>query len=306
MVTSVKDDLRQLARGWRWGKRPLIPRSAEPFAPVPEPKEFPTGWARTPAAKATRALFQRYVLKPVVWNETRVRVEGLDVLDTVRPPVLFVSNHSSHLDAPLVLCSLPREWAERTAVGAAADYFFDVWWRAASTALVFNAFPIERAGSRKSTGTARQLVEEGWNLVVFPEGTRSRDGWVQRFRHGAARLAVELELPIVPIAIRGSYSAMPRGAGWPRKGRFPISVRYGEPIVPGDDEDFRTLSARMFQSLSRLWDEDRTTWWEALKRESAGETPQPSGPEAAQWRRVWEATRPIATGAPSRAWDRRR
>jgi 1-acyl-sn-glycerol-3-phosphate acyltransferase len=306
MATTVKEDLRQLARGWRWGKRPLVPRSAEPFAPVPEPKEFPTAWARTPAAKATRAFFQRYVLKPVVWNETRVRVEGLEVLDTVRPPVLFVSNHSSHLDAPLVLCSLPREWAERTAVGAAADYFFDVWWRAASTALVFNAFPIERAGSRKSTGTARQLVEEGWNLVVFPEGTRSRDGWVQRFRHGAARLAVELELPIVPIAIRGSYSAMPRGAGWPRRGRFPISVRYGEPIVPGEDEDFRTLSARMFQSLSRLWDEDRTTWWESLKRESAGETPQPSGPEAAQWRRVWEATRPIATGTPSRAWGRRR
>jgi 1-acyl-sn-glycerol-3-phosphate acyltransferase len=306
MAPSVKEDLRQLARGWRWGKRPLLPRSAEPFAPVPEPKEFPTAWARTPAAKATRALFQRYVLKPVVWNETRVRVEGLDVLDTVRPPVLFVSNHSSHLDAPLVLCSLPRDWAERTAVGAAADYFFDVWWRAASTALVFNAFPIERAGSRKSTGTARQLVGAGWNLVVFPEGTRSRDGWVQRFRHGAARLAVELELPIVPIAIRGSYSAMPRGVGWPRKGRFPISVRYGEPIVPGDDEDFRTLSARMFQSLSRLWDEDRTTWWESLKRESAGETPQPSGPEAAPWRRVWEATRPIATGTPSRAWDRRR
>jgi 1-acyl-sn-glycerol-3-phosphate acyltransferase len=53
-----------------------------------------------------------------------------------------VSNHSSHLDAPLVLCSLPDAWRERTAVGAAADYFFDVWWRASATALVFNAFPV--------------------------------------------------------------------------------------------------------------------------------------------------------------------
>ena len=306
MATSVRDDLRDLARGWRWGKRPAVPRSAEPFVPSPEPREFPTAWARTPVARATRTFVQRSLLRPLVWNETRVRVHGLDVLERLRPPVLFVSNHSSHLDAPLVLCSLPRAWAERTAVGAAADYFFDVWWRAASTALVFNAFPIERAGSRRSTGTgtARRLVEEGWNLVVFPEGTRSRDGWVQRFRHGTARLAVELEIPIVPIAIRGAYSAMPRGVGWPRKGRFPVSVRYGDPLVPGPDEDFRTLSGRMFQALSRLWDEDRTTWWESLRREAAGETPTPTGPEGGTWRRVWEATRPIEP-APSRAWARR-
>ena len=59
--------------------------------------------ARTPLAQATRDAIQRYALKPLVWNETRVRVEGLDVLEDLRPPVIFVSNHSSHLDAPLML-----------------------------------------------------------------------------------------------------------------------------------------------------------------------------------------------------------
>src|SRR5437667_9079976 len=107
------------------------------------------------------------------------------------------------MDTPLILCSLPKSWREKAAVAAAADYFFDVWWRAASTALVFNAFPIERQGSGRGTGTAKQLVAEGWNLVVFPEGTRSKDGWVQRFRHGTARISTELQLPIVPVAIRG-------------------------------------------------------------------------------------------------------
>src|SRR5207244_2127941 len=144
---------------------------------------------------------QQYVFRPLVWSETAPRIEGLDTLGQVTPPVIFVANHASHLDTPLVLCSLPKPWRERTAVAAAADYFFDVWWRAASTALVFNTFPIERAGGRRATNTARQLVQEGWNLLVYPEGTRSRDGWVGRLRHGASRLSIEYGLPVVPIAL---------------------------------------------------------------------------------------------------------
>jgi 1-acyl-sn-glycerol-3-phosphate acyltransferase len=302
VASSLRDDLELFARGWRWGKRPLAPETARPSQPPLEPKEYPTAWARTKPAKAVRRFVQAGLLKPVVWNETDVKVEGLDVLEQLTPPVLFVSNHSSHLDAPLVLCSLPPAWRERTAVGAAADYFFDVWWRAASTALVFNAFPIERQGSGRGTGTARQLIREGWNLVVFPEGTRSKDGWVQRFRHGTARLAEDAGIPIVPVAIRGAYAAMPRGRSWPRKGRFPITVRYGQPIVPERDEDFRSVAARVMQAVARLWDEDRTDWYRSLRREAEGLTPSPSGPTAARWRRIWESSRPLPNRRTRRAW----
>ena len=302
--SSAREDLRALASGWRWGKRALVPRSAERFQPLDDWKEFPTAWARTPAARAVRSFVLRNLFGPLVRNETHVRVEGLDVLDELRPPVMFVSNHSSHLDTPLVLCSLPARWRDRTAVGAAADYFFDVRWRAASTALVFNTFPIERQGSGRGIDTARRLVGEGWNLLVFPEGTRSRDGWVQRFRHGTARLSIECALPMVPIAIRGAYAAMPRGRAWPIRGRYPVSVRFGPPLHPDRREDHRQLSARLMQAVSRLWDEDRTTWWESLKREAAGETPRPTGPQAARWRRVWEASRSIGGQAPRTAWRR--
>src|SRR5262245_12820360 len=167
--------MREVARGWRWTRRPLVPRSAERFRPDPEPSEFPTAWARSPAARTAREGILRFVFKPLVWTETDPAVEGLDHLDAVRPPVLFVANHASHVDTPLFLCSLPRSWRAKTAVAAAADYFFDVWWRAASTALVFNTFPIERTGGRRATTTARRLIAEGWNVLVFPEGTRSKD-----------------------------------------------------------------------------------------------------------------------------------
>ena len=169
---------------------------------------------------------------------------------------------------------------------------------------MFNTFPIERQGSGRGITTARRLIDEGWNLVVFPEGTRSKDGWVQRFRHGTARLSIEYDLPMVPIAIRGAYSAMPRGRAWPRKGRYPVSVRFGPPLYPRPDEDHRALSGRLMQAVARLWDEDRTTWWDSIRREATGETPQPMGPRGARWRRVWESTRPIERVDAGRVWRR--
>jgi 1-acyl-sn-glycerol-3-phosphate acyltransferase len=300
-MASVRDDLKEIARGWRWGRRPLVPRSALPYAPEPESDVFPTAWARTPAAGAARELILRYGLKPVVWGETAPRVYGLDRLAGVGGPVMFVSNHTSHLDASLIMTSLPDRFREKTAVGAAKDYFFDVWWRGAFTALAYAAFPIDRAGGSGATDTAKELVRDGWSLVVFPEGGRSPDGWTQRFRHGAARLSIELQVPIVPIGIRGAYAAMPKGRSWPRPGRPPISVRYGRPLWPQEGETHQDVSRRMTQAIAALLDEDRTTWWEALKRAEQRETPASSGPQGPSWLRIWEGSKSPRRGKPS-AW----
>jgi 1-acyl-sn-glycerol-3-phosphate acyltransferase len=296
------DEIREVARGWRWTRRPLVPRSAEPWQRPRQPREFPTAWARTSPAKAIREGVLRYGFKPVVWTETEPTVEGLDNLEMVKPPVMFVANHSSHMDTPLILCSMPKAWREQTAVAAAADYFFDVWWRAASTALVFNTFPIERTGGKRATTTARRLVGEGWNLLVYPEGTRSKDGWLGRWRHGASRLCIEYGIPAVPIVLRGTYAAMPRGRSWPLKGKLPISVRFGPPLNAEEGEDFRSLSRRMQQAMARLWDEDATTWYQALRREADGTTPSLTGPQAPKWRRVWEAGRPPARRGKAKVW----
>jgi 1-acyl-sn-glycerol-3-phosphate acyltransferase len=228
----------------------------------------------------------------------------LDQLEGLRPPVVFVANHASHLDTPVILGSLPKAWRDRTLVAAAADYFFDAWWRAATTALVLNTFPVERAGGRQGTSTAERLIQERWNLVVYPEGTRSQDGWAGRFRHGAARLCLEYRLPCVPIAVRGSFAAMPRGRSWPVPGRAPISVRFGPPIVPEEGDDFRSLSRRIQQGIARVYDEDASTWWESKLREAGGHTPSMSGPPGPRWLRVWESTRPARPAGRPRAWPR--
>lgn len=299
---SIAKDVRQLSRGWRWSHRPLPPRSAEPHHVFPPPSEFPTDWARSRPARVARELILRAGLTPIVRNQTTLRVEGLDIFDNLEGPVIFVANHSSHLDTALLLTTLPVEWQRRVAVGAAADYFFDAWWRAVGSALAFATFPIERGGVGLSD-TPTRLLDEGWSLVMFPEGTRSPDGWTRRFRLGAAYLAAAAKVPVVPVAVVGSYAAMPRGRSWPKPGRPEVHVRYGRPLTLAPDEETRAFGTRVASATATLLDEDRADWYAARRRAAAGETPSAAGPQVANWRRVWQASAsPTSGDRPAKAW----
>lgn len=305
---SIRDEIRLLRHGRDWRGRSTVPRSADPYVLDDGEREFPTAWARTKAGTALRTVLQRGVLKPVTWSQTRPVVEGLEYLANVRGPVVFVANHSSHLDAPLVVGSLPRRFSDKLAVGAAADYFFDARWRAITSALFFNTFPVERHGQRRLRSPAVELLDEGWSLLLFPEGTRSEDGWMSAFKSGTAQLCVSRGVPVVPIAIRGAYAAMPRGRNWPVPGRPKIAVRYGRPILPIEGEGFRGLRERMMTAVARLAAEEDLGWYGALRAEADDRLPLPTRRETsaapippAGWRRIWESTRPLQDGR-RRVW----
>ena len=142
---GIRDELKTMAEGFRWGRRPMVPRSAEPYTPEREDHLFPTDWARTEVGTAARQVILKTVIGPMLRNEVTMRVHGRDKLDGVAGPLIFYSNHTSHLDATIIMTSLPDRWQSKTAVGAARDYFFDVWWRQAFTARVYGGFPIDRA-----------------------------------------------------------------------------------------------------------------------------------------------------------------
>lgn len=296
------DEVRDVAKGWRWGRRTMTPRSALESTPPPKGWDFPTDWARTDAGRMARDVILDVGIRTIIRNETTPEVFGLDNLEGLQGPVMFISNHSSHLDASIILITLPRSWRDKTATAAAKDYFFDVWWRSAFTALVYSGFPVERGAGEQATAKAKELIRDGWNIIVFPEGTRSTDGWLQRFRHGTARLALDMSMPVVPIAIVGAYAAMPKGRSWPKPGRPPIRVRYGKPLFPQEGETHQQLSLRMQQAIGELFDEDRTSWWEAQRRAAAGETPKLTGPAGPGWRRTWEGTKPIRRSGKPPAW----
>jgi 1-acyl-sn-glycerol-3-phosphate acyltransferase len=126
-------------------------------------------------------------------------LRGLEHLRHLEGPVIFAANHASHVDTPLLLSNLPLPFRHRTVIAAASDYFFDRTWKAALWSFALAAVPIERTRvNRRSADLAAELLEDGWNLVIFPEGGRTPDGWGQPFRGGAAYLARRTGCPVVP------------------------------------------------------------------------------------------------------------
>ncbi|MHB8681576.1 MAG: lysophospholipid acyltransferase family protein [Acidimicrobiales bacterium] len=248
--------------------------------------DYATEWARRYPARWARAMVLDNLTRPLAHALAAPEVRGDELLELVEPPAIFVANHASHLDTPLLLSVLPLSLRHRTVVAAAADHFFDRKWKAHLWAGALNAIPIERHRvNRRSADVAAALLEDGWNLVIFPEGGRSPDGWFQPFRGGAAYLAVRTGRPVVPVHLHGTWRLLPKDGKGLRRGR--TSVRFGLPLRPDDGEDARRFGARIERVLAAMADEATSDWWGATRRAAAGTTPSPSGPDASPWRRAW-------------------
>ena len=206
----------------------------------------------SPAHASARFVAQRLMLKPLVWSLTTATVHGTGNLDELDGPFIVVANHSSHLDAPLVTGALPRSKARYLAAAAAADYFFDVKWRKALTALFFNAFAVDRTGAGGRAGTARQLLELGVPLLIFPQGGRSKTEEISSFKPGAAALAIACDVPCVPTAIVGAATAMPRGKNWPVRGRQPVAIIFGSPLRAEPGETANAFSVRLHAAVTSM------------------------------------------------------
>lgn len=206
----------------------------------------------SPGVARVRFVAQRGLLKPLVWRLVRVKLHGLDRIKKLDAPFIVVANHSSHLDAPLIIGGLPYRNAQYLAAGAAADYFFDVQWRKWLTTLFFNAFAIERNSEGKRGGSSKALLERGVPLLIFPEGGRSKTGVMGKFKPGAAALAIATKVPCLPIALVGASTAMPRGVNWPLKGRYPVAIVFGAPMLPEEGETADNFSGRLEAEVRRL------------------------------------------------------
>jgi 1-acyl-sn-glycerol-3-phosphate acyltransferase len=247
---------------------------------------FDTDWARRYPARLARAALVDWLVVPAVRTVADLTVDGAERLDSLPGPVVFVANHHSHLDTSVLLGAIPSRFRHRTVVAAAADYFFANRVGGAAAALVLNAIPIERTKvNRRSAELASELLEDGWSILIFPEGGRSPDGWGQEFRGGAAYLSVKCGVPIVPIHLAGTDSILAKGMKRPQPG--PVTVRFGNPMRPHEGEDARAFGPRVQAAVAALADEHATDWWSARKRAAQGTTPPLSGPATPAWRRAW-------------------
>ena len=252
--------------------------------------DYDTGWARRYPARLARAVLVDDVLRPLAHVLAWPQVHGLDRIETLAAPAIFAANHNSHLDTSLVLSGLPERFRHRVTVAAAADYFFPSRAVGALSALVIGAIPMDRTKvGRRSADLAAQLLGQGWNLVIFPEGGRSPDGWGQTFRGGAAYLALRTGRPVVPVHLEGTRRIWKRGNRLPTPARRGAGVHltFGVPMRPTDGEDSRRFSARIETAVAALADEGTTDWWTARKRAASGATPMLTGPKSGAWRRAW-------------------
>jgi len=174
----------------------------------------------------------KVVLTPILTVAFRPRIEGIGNVPK-RGPALLACNHTSYMDwlfLPLVVRT------RRISFLAKMEYFTRRGVRGRAQAYFFSAtgqVPIDRAGAHASQGallTAARLLREGRLVGVFPEGTRTRDGRLNRGRTGVARMAAETGAPVIPCATVGTFAIAPPGARLPRPQK--ISVRFGEPMPP--------------------------------------------------------------------------
>ncbi len=186
--------------------------------------------AQRVGAGLARGMFINGTLRPIIRHYVHPKVTGLENLSGQTPPLILAANHCSHMDTPLILSSLPKELRHRTLVAAASDYFFANRLLGIFVSVAVGAVPLDRrAPSLQGLETMERLLEQKWCLVLYPEGSRTPDGRLYRGRTGVARLALSACVPVVPVAVVGTYSSMPAGRSWPITGH--AEVRFGKPLT---------------------------------------------------------------------------
>ena len=171
-----------------------------------------------------------------------------------RQPVIFMSNHESQMDPPILVAALPVP-----AVYIAKkelQYVPFVGWAAWVAGVIF----IDRGDRERairSIHDAAQQIRGGKNVVIFPEGTRSRTGQMLPFKKGGFALALEAGVPIVPMATVGGFRVLPPGSLRLRPGRY--TVLLGEPVHPSDYPDRDSLMKAVRARIENLVAEAKTS-----------------------------------------------
>jgi long-chain acyl-CoA synthetase len=188
---------------------------------------------------------------PLTLIMCRVRTIGVERLAKVKPPVLFISNHVTDVDAALIIFALPWRWRYRMAIAMAGEILRE--WRVNSNvkyalgAALFNVFSLPRqSGFRQSFAYAGEAVDRGFSILIFPEGTETKDGSIQPFKAGIGLLVSELNVPVVPVMLRGLFEVKQRDQRFVKPGT--VSVTFGEPLKFSDEtalEITRQLEAKL-------------------------------------------------------------
>lgn len=242
------------------GKKPE--GNGEPVSAAASPgaarnsKQFaPPRWNRLLPVRLFRFAALHTVILPLFRHYLPLTVHGVEHFAALRTPVLFAANHSSHLDTPALLAALPRRWRSKVAPAMVQERF-QAYFAPAGHPLrdrytsglhyflacaLFNAYPLPQrmGGIRSFLQYTGELVDRGFSPVIFPEGRRTPDGRLLPFKPGVGLMAVRLQIPVVPVFIRGLFEVFSLHDDWPKPG--PVKVFFGKALrLHGEDHEKAT------------------------------------------------------------------
>ncbi|MEO7192927.1 MAG: AMP-binding protein [Vicinamibacterales bacterium] len=230
------------------------------LSPIREPS-----WNRSRLAWLLRRASLPTWILPLGRLFMRIEVQGLQHLTAIHGPVLFASNHQSHLDTPALLSALPPRWRYWLAPAMAKEFFqahFNpkavprkTWFTNSLNYYLacefFNAFPLPQreAGTRQTLRYIGEILAGGYSVLIFPEGKRSADGQIGSFRPGVGMIASRLDVPVVPVRLDGLDRVLHSRMRFPKRGF--VRVAFGAPLrLRG--EDYRALAQQVEEAVRRL------------------------------------------------------
>ena len=197
-------------------------------------------WAQSWPVRMIRSAVFHLLARPAMLILGWPSIRGRENVRGVSGPVLVIANHVTFFDPAYIREALPGRLRRKLAVAMdgellesfrkppkGTEFFTALAHRAAYWLVVslFNVFPLPlRAGFRKSFAFAGDLADRGWSVLVFPEGTRTKDGRMSPFRGGVGLLATRLRVPVVPVRLDGIFELKAAGKRWARPGQIRVSI----------------------------------------------------------------------------------
>jgi 1-acyl-sn-glycerol-3-phosphate acyltransferase len=187
----------------------------------------------------------------------RLRVEGVEHVPA-KPSFVMVANHTSHLDALTLAAALPWKLRRFAFPIAAGDVFFETPASVLFSAMMLNALPMWRksCGPQAMQQLRERLVSEPTIYVLFPEGTRSRDGQLGRFKPGLGMIVAGADVPVVPCYLHGAHAACPADRKLPLP--LPLRLRIGAPLnfagVKNERAGWQEIAAQLESAVIALRD----------------------------------------------------
>ncbi len=245
--------------------KPLDAAAPKDVQTIPPSSEHLPRWRRRAPARAVRRLSLPTWILPPARFFMRTAVRGLENLEGIEGPVIFAANHQSQLDTLAILDALPPRWRYRVAPAMLKEFFeahfhpeqFRLKARLTSSAnyylasMFFNAFPLPQRefGARQALRYIGGIVDEGYSILIFPEGRRTDHGEIIRFQPGVGMIASRLGLPVVPVRLSGLDRILHRTWTRPKRGR--AVVVFGEPILLTGN-DYAELAAQVEAAVRHL------------------------------------------------------